>query len=361
MKKRNGIISLWKFLFAIVIVFFHCSSFYGGERNAFFFGGYICVEFFFIVSGFYLAKKVLNSKNKEKNKKIAQETIEFVLKKIKGFYPYVFIGFILSILLILCFRVPHYKLNEIVNSIWNLLLLRTVGFRSVLVMAQLWYLTAMIVTIFILYPILRKYRENFILYFSPIIVVLGLGYLNHFWLGLDHSYSHWNDFICTGLLRAFIELNIGFLIYMINQKFKNVEYTQLGKWVLTLLGEVLMMVVLFIISFVDAPKYYDYVMLLFIAIAITIFVSEKTYEYDVLSVKLFFFLEKLSMPIFINHTVVISFVTYIKPFSQFIPKNQSVITVLLTIVFSIAEFYFIEYMRKKEIIKKIKSLFVINA
>ena len=58
-EKRNGIISLWKFLFAIVIAFFHCSQFYQDIKNPFFPGGYIAVEFFFIVSGFYLAKKGL--------------------------------------------------------------------------------------------------------------------------------------------------------------------------------------------------------------------------------------------------------------------------------------------------------------
>jgi len=65
-KKHNGIVSLWKFIFALVIAFFHTNQFYPNNENPIFRWGYIAVEFYFIITGFYFAKKVL----KEDYKKI---------------------------------------------------------------------------------------------------------------------------------------------------------------------------------------------------------------------------------------------------------------------------------------------------
>ncbi len=359
MKKRNGIISLWKFLFSIVIAFFHGSQFYNGERNPFFFGGYISVEFFFIVSGFYLAYTMLDSSGNKKD--INQENaLSFTWGRIKGFLPYIIIVFILSLIIIVPNREVPYKLSELVNSVWNLFLLRTAGFRSILLLGQFWYLTAYIISMSILYLLLKRFKEKFILNISPLIIVMGLGYLNHNWLGLDHAYHIWNGYFYTGILRAFIELNIGFVIYLINQKLQKVDYTSLGKWLLTLVGEGLLLIVLFIISFIKTPKNYDYIMLFFISIAITIFVSEKTYEYDILSVKFFYYLEKLSMPIFINHTMLINFVYYIKPFKYIRPVNQSILAVVLSIIFSLVEYELFKLLKRKQTFSKIKKILIVE-
>ena len=77
--KHNGIISLWKFIFAIVIVLFHSNSYFSPEKRLFMSGGYIGVEFFFIVSGFYLAKNIQNE-NKSSNNNIGLETIKYIWK-----------------------------------------------------------------------------------------------------------------------------------------------------------------------------------------------------------------------------------------------------------------------------------------
>ena len=58
-KKHNGIISLWKFIFSLVIMIYHAKIFFPEENIPIFRGGYIGVEFFFLVSGFFLAKKAL--------------------------------------------------------------------------------------------------------------------------------------------------------------------------------------------------------------------------------------------------------------------------------------------------------------
>lgn len=354
MKKHNGIISLWKFLFAIVIVFFHGKDFFPGSKNIFFYGGYIGVEFFFIVSGFYFCKSVL--KRKYNPHTIGKDTLLFTWQKIKSFYLYVIIAYFFNLLLFPFFK--NYKLSEIANSIWNLLLLKEAGFRTIRMCIQFWYLSAMIVSMFILYPLLIKYRENFICLVSPIIIFFGLGYLCHNWVGLDHSYITWTGHMYTGIIRALAEINIGCIIYLINKKLKNIEYSKLFKLILTIIGEASMLLVLFIINFINNPKNYDYIMLLMISISIAIFLSEKTYEYKILSVSFFYYLEKLSLLIFINHVTVIEIVNNMHPFTKLLPKNKPIVTIVITIIIAIIELKIFDLIKKHKPYIKIKKIFI---
>ena len=160
------------------------------------------------------------------------------------------------------------------------------------------------------------------------------------------------------MLRGFIELNIGMLLYLIHYKLSNIEYTKIGKAILTILGESLLICVLIITNYIDAPQYYDYIMLLFISAAVLIIASEKTYEYKILSNNLFYYLEKLSMPIFINHVLIINCVDNISPLNTLQPINQSIISVVLTIIFSITELKVMEIIKNKKIGYKIKKIFI---
>ena len=332
-EKHNGIISLWKFIFACVIVLFHCSSFYQNYNNYFVKGGYIAVEFFFIVSGFYMAKKAF----KKQTKNIGKETIEYIWNVIKKLIPYLAISYIATLIIKIVY--DSHKIFEWANSIWNLLLLRQVGFNSLLMNNQLWYLTSMILAIMILYPLLKKYKENFIYIVSPLIILIGLGYLNkNFgWRGLDHAYQIWDKIWYTGTIRAIIEFNIGFIIYLINKKCKKVEYTKTGIAILTITSNFLLALVIIMIQFLDNSKNYDYIMLLFISIAIGIMISEKTKELKILSNKKIYYLEKISMPMYINHIFFIELINKLEVFSQIAPMCKSIIVLIITIVFSSIE------------------------
>lgn len=353
-KLHNGIISLWKFIFAIVILLFHCSEFYDGTRNSFFFGGYIAVEFFYVVSGFFFAKNIL--KKKSRKDKIGEETIGFMKNTISKFIPYILIAYILSILIISYDY--SFKKSELINSIWNLLLLRQFGFSSMIISKQLWFLSGLFLAYMIFCPLLKRYGRNFIQLISPLIVILGLGYLSHNWVGLDHAYHIWDKFFYTGTLRAIIEVNLGMILYVISEKIKNVEYTKIGMTFLTIMGELLLVIVLLIIQFVDQPKHYDYIMLLFMSVALLIITTQKTYDYKALSNNFVFYLEKLSMPIFINHVFMIDFVNRILKLNGYTPEMKSVVVLVLTLAFSMLELWIINSRVYKRTIHKLKKIFI---
>ena len=57
-KVYNGVIDWWKIVFCLIIVVMHVREFFHGESFIFIWGRY-GVEFFFIVSGFFMAAHVM--------------------------------------------------------------------------------------------------------------------------------------------------------------------------------------------------------------------------------------------------------------------------------------------------------------
>ena len=126
------------------------------SNNNIFEAGSIGVEFFFIVSGWLMTKKAL--KLNVENEKLGENTFEFIWKKVKAFFPYMLISYICA--LILHINISHLRKYQIVNTIWDLLLLRISGIKywhGVLGVA--WYISAMLVCMIVLYPLIVKYKK----------------------------------------------------------------------------------------------------------------------------------------------------------------------------------------------------------
>lgn len=78
--KRNGAIDFWRFIFSLLIVFCHmtlCPSFYYNDVK-WFKSASIGVEFFFILSGFLMAKSSI------KGLPIGKATSVFIIRKWMG-------------------------------------------------------------------------------------------------------------------------------------------------------------------------------------------------------------------------------------------------------------------------------------
>ena len=147
------------------------------------------------------------------------------------------------------------------------------------------------------------------------------------------------------------------ILYLINYNLKSVNYTKLFKFILTVLGEILLIIVLLVTTFVTKAYRYDFVMLLMISVAVLIICSEKTFEYKLLSNKFFFYLDKLSMIIYINHIIFIFIVFYLKVFAKLEILNKALLAIAFTIIFSIIEERVLTFVNKipKE---KLKKLFI---
>ena len=355
-EKRNGIISLWKFLFAIVIAFFHGSQFYPELKNPFFPKGYIVVEFFFIVSGFFYASNVL--KKRYNKKTIGTDTIKFIFRKIISFFPYIVIAYIFSLLVQSYYS--NWGIGKILNSFWNLTMLKFFGFGDVIMLGQLWYIAHMLLVMFVLYPFLVKYKDNFIKLVSPIIVIISLGFLYKTYGTINHLDKLFYGLIPTGVIRALAEINIGMIIFIIYKKISRLNFTKAFTILASITSESLLIIILLVTLFISNIKKYELIILLMFSISLIIITSNKNIELKFLSNKFIYYLEKLSLPIYLNHTIFIVILDYSPIFEKMSSISKSILTVIITIVFSTIEIQIINYLKRKNIINKIKNLILIE-
>lgn len=96
MKRRNGEIDILRAVFAIIILIYHYHEIYQRSAN-YFTRGYLGVEFFFLVSGYYLAWNA-----QRRNTNVTNATVHYVFDKLLSIIPtYVVSLFVLCGVLII--------------------------------------------------------------------------------------------------------------------------------------------------------------------------------------------------------------------------------------------------------------------
>lgn len=349
--KHNGEISFWKFMFSIMIILLHV---YLTMKNTLaannqvikyaFAAGSIGVEFFFIVSGYLMTKKAFSIPEKRETS-VGELTFEYIIKKLKAFMPYVFVAYVCALTYAIAVFKP--KTYQIINSVWDLLLLKMSGivyYQEVLGIA--WYISAMLISMIILYPLAVKYRKNFLYIVAPVIVIIIGGYIAHKYKTISGPLV-WDLHVYKGLLRAFFEISLGALSYDLSERIKKINFNMFGKLLLTVIEWVGFASLFYVVNLKDAHNKYDFVMMLILFICISISFSGKTLLINVFSNKFFYYLEKLSLPMYLNQMWVMFLFTHIVIKKQIDISYYSIagICVLLTIVSSIITIQIVNLMQ----------------
>lgn len=136
---RQASIEAFRFFFMLVIILWHFSRF-----NPFTYG-YIVVDFFFMLSGFFLYKSFNRNR---------QSAYAYTIDKVKKFAPeYVLIFFVIFLVK----SVLVYKddsLSVLYSAIPELLMIQGVGFGSV-INTPTWYISVMLIAGCVIYALLR--------------------------------------------------------------------------------------------------------------------------------------------------------------------------------------------------------------
>ncbi len=212
-------VDFWKFIFSIIIMCYHANKMAGFEEVFFFKKGFILVEFFFMVSGFFMAKSLYALRGKPINS-LGDEAWHFTLKKAEKIYiPYV-IAFIIHFVIRMIIEDVGIKkmLVEASLSIREL----TLTYSSGLITGRFhngptWYISAMILGMFILYPVLRKYYDAFSKIIAPFFSIFIYAFLQHQYKSINLS-SHFGEIMCLGFLRGVCALSIGVFVFQLVRK-----------------------------------------------------------------------------------------------------------------------------------------------
>lgn len=233
--ERNNSIEFFRFFFMLVICMWHFNML------KIFKHGYLAVEFFFILSGFFLFYSFLKRKD--------LGVLDFIVIKFKRFFP----EFV--IVLILTFLIKSTKYLSVADSFYDVLawlfnifddlcFLFSTGPFTVGVVNPTWYLSVLIWGGGWMYAMLKYYRNLSLSILFPLLIIIYFGYIGSNGGNLELWFTG-NGFFLP-LIRGMSEMAIGVYLYIIVVKMLAVS----GK--------------IYIINILSVISLFGYILLLFV-------------------------------------------------------------------------------------------------
>ena len=212
MKTYNKAVSFYKLIFTLYVVAYHSCVMVQDRSVALFRGGWLAVELFFVISGYLMVHSA--TKTAHDPAQIGRETFQFVVHKISRLFPYYLFSYAVSFIYMHLFQpvtyTPVQLLKEMAKSIIPFFFLNLSGLDGYEVVGATWYISAMILAMMFIYPLLLKNRNYFLWVFSPLVAVIGYGIIRH----EGFQTTTWNGFYYGGMLRAFAGLCLGACTYV---------------------------------------------------------------------------------------------------------------------------------------------------
>lgn len=330
MKNKNNMIEMSRFLACYVIFSYHAKGI--------FCSGWIFVEYFFMLSGYFAVSHLVRMKGKIGD--TAKYPLQYVCNKFRRLFPYTTAGFILGGIAVAW----KYDLHGMEIIKWllylpvNILFLPGTGgmpagikisdqlSTTYIMGGALWYICAMFVALPIMLYLLiyaGKKLGPWLISFLPMLLY---GYLIICDGTIDGWHAQHMAFFALDM-RALAGLLLGGLIYVISAKIKKCNYTKTGTAVLTIieLGSFLLVVVF--ACTVELP--YDILEILCFMISLSLTLSGKTFTSKI-NLKFIVFLGKISLPVYCVHEAVL---TFLKDMDCMMWEQMVFVIVLLCSVF----------------------------
>lgn len=344
--KRNGKVEVLRFIFAILIVFFHAQKHYlyvdeSRLNLAFCKRGYIGVEFFFLIAGFFMAKSIYKRTHdaqgnwiflNEETYDLGVETIQYTWRKVKAIFPWHIVSFAIMFMVCMYTQEEGYSLRKfclrLYECIPNIFLFSKMGFNWGNLNRVEWYICCMIFAIMILYLICRRYYSMFVHVIAPVGGLFLLGYIIENY-GTVTGSSNWNGFVYICMLRAIAEIALGTVTFEIARVISQRDYSKYQRMGLTFLeAGSFIFVLLFIMSTME--KKYEIYAIFAIMILISVILSEQVYGNDLFDNKISYFLGKASLPIYLSQVLPLDIVG--KYMIEYSAKEKIIMMTLLTLL-----------------------------
>ena len=345
-EKKSISIELWRFIYCLMIIGLHVTAMLNLKTGTYFQGGSIGVSFFFIVSGYLMTKKAY--KNNCKKDDYGRETQKFLFNKIKKLMFYFIIAYVLSfIYYCLIGKIATYQK---ISSVFELLMLGSSGVKVRVFNYVTWYISVMLICIFIIYPMILKYKDNFIKIIAPFLAIIIGGYISFKFSSIAKG-----DYIKM-LNVGFFQLLIGTSIYPFVEKIKKINFTLFSKILLVIIEFAGFSSILYIVNLENSHVKYDFVMILILTICITIAFSRNSFIKNKKAKSFLSFLGKISLPMYLNQVYIIGFVIMFFQNKNY-ELNYMIIFAVAVIVDIVVSYFQIKINDKLDL-KKFKKFFI---
>ena len=288
MKERNSSIDIVKFVIALHIVLLHSAMVFQYDL---FQNGYIFVEWFYIFSGFMVARRIANSDNKLDT---FLTSCSIIRDRIVNIYPYYFLSCTIALLMKL--KIGLFAITKawtVHRIIFEYLMLYATTLIPLNLTDVSWFLSAMWIAFIILVPLGVKFKHNFFRF--SIFIFLIIYYYIYISTGHIWGPDEWTPFGYKGLLRAIGSISLGFFGYEIHLIIKD----KLNHYIIESLFVILSYVAVFYYVFkYSSDEYYFFLPVIFLILIVIQMSMKKFIIPDCLFTRL---LGKFSMIIFLNH------------------------------------------------------------
>lgn len=313
-KQKNGLIELMRFLFASTVILFHIAIDIKRRKavllNLGWFGkltlarnGNACVEFFFLLSGLFMAKSIYDSLQKKDSQiPLGEETVLFIwnkAKRILAYYlPITLLAFLVRIIL-----KQKFTFWELINYLPSFIFLQRTGISAKNFIGVAWYLSSMLIAMAIIYPICKKHYNMFTMVYGPLLGILLIGFLIKE-TGSLGKVTKWMGFTYKSNLRALAGVSLGTACYEIGRRLQQIEFKTSARVKFTLLGFIAYIIpFLYFYSNISGKSAGIIVLFQCVAIAITYGEAGILCHKGVFQKKLFYYLGRISLPMYLFQNI----------------------------------------------------------
>ncbi|MCC8075435.1 MAG: acyltransferase [Clostridiales bacterium] len=362
-KRKNGKIELMRFVFTMCVLLFHFNrGLWDGKKGitesiSFFAKGNICVEFFFLVSGFLMAKTLHSQLQREAahpelaaenaGEGIGDATLRFLWHKVKGILPYQW-AFSAIMAVFLCLSKPETMPDGILKKLPSLLLLNRTGIMadSASFLRVDWYLSSMLIAMAILYPLCRRFGKTFTRLVAPLSALLILGYMMYT-VGELGGGSRWDGLTFHCNLRALAEIALGATCYEVYTVMSKRTFSRFQQLLISITELACYLITLrYVCSFASSKYHTDIVLLLCVAITLSFSQKGLLGESRLFQNSVCEFLGAISLPVYLCQIIIREGVIYYLPNLQ--PKCQCLLMVIMTLALGIVSYLIVSSVQRRK-------------
>ena len=220
---KNNSITLWRIIFAYLIMIFHFDNKYViSQHFGLTPGWYIGVEFFFIVSGYLLYAKLDTLSAKYRS------GLAYLGHRYRKIYPYYLASFILCFIFLFLTREGTSVLEMIrflSNDFFEVFALHGIGLDDgwSYVNNTSWFISVMFLCDFIIYHCLVKWKDAFVNFAAPLIVIISFSFLYRNMQGIGAAVQTTGFYENWALMRGLADMCLGIFAARLNQSFRRVK------------------------------------------------------------------------------------------------------------------------------------------
>lgn len=242
-------------------------------------------------------------------------------------------------------------ITDLCDSVWPFLFIHMSGINgpntfaatNTLFIIPIWYFSAMLIGMLVLYPLMRRYRELFFVSVAPILFLVCYGYLCVTFGGL-WSIWDWTGFLYSGVIRAVGGLCLGcvcFYGFCLSKGKKGYAPCKYF-WLTTVVEVGTLALALYLFYSGNIQK--DFAVAMLFALLVYLAFTRESLLNRIFDNTLFRFLGKLSISIYVSHSILFSYNYGFYPADW---KKHYITYMMLVVIIGLANYTVAQWVMRK--------------